>query len=421
MNPILAPNSHVSSLLRSGVLALAAGSLVQLAGCAAGHGEHTSKAAQEGALKMSSVKSGVEYQIAHEQFMNGMLDKASRTIDGAIALNPKVAKSHVLRGRIMIERGELESARASLLQAEDLDASCVEAQYYLGIVHERFSQPEEALVRYTKAVALDPANAQYVVAAAEMMVQAKRYSDAETLIAMRSDSLANNAAVRQTAGHIALLQNQYDKAAELFSQARLLAPDDPSVVEDLVRAQMAAKRYADAEFNISVLMRDKANADRRDLKHWRAECLVALERLTDARAILDQLTAGDAGQADVQAWLAQGRVAAALGDQNRLRIAAQRVIALAPKRSDGYLMRALHLRAAGEFTGALAATDAAISVDEDAATPRLLRALILKDLGRDEEASKAVSQVLEISPFHATARRFQVMLDNPVEVANAAE
>ena len=53
-------------------------------------------------------------------------------------------KSHVLKGRILIEEGKLEQARASFLEAEKLDEDCVEAQYYLGIVHERFNEPENA-------------------------------------------------------------------------------------------------------------------------------------------------------------------------------------------------------------------------------------------------------------------------------------
>ncbi|MGD9688794.1 MAG: tetratricopeptide repeat protein [Phycisphaerales bacterium] len=381
-----------------------AASLAALSGCA-GHGAFTSKAIEEGAMKMSAVKSGVEWQQAHEQFLAGELMKASRSIENAIALNPTVAKSHVLRGRIMIERGELESARASLLRAEELDAENVESQYYLGIVHERFSQTEEAAKRYRNAAKLDPSSAQYVVAAAEMLVQLNRLDEAEALLNTPHESLTHNAAIRQTAGHVALLRHKPAEAVELLKQARLLAPDDASVLEDLVRAQMAAKGYADAEFNISVLLRDKKNQERRDLLHWQAECFAALNRLTDARGVLERLVRDDAGRSDVTAWIALGNVAAALRDQARLREAALRITSLAPERPDGYVMRAIYLRQTGELASALKAIDTALSLDEEAPTARLLRGLILQELGRTDEASDEISSLVDQHPHLAAARQ----------------
>lgn len=407
---------HIRTAFR---LSLAA-SLVALAGCSPGNGAYTSKAAEEGQIKMSSVKSGVEWQQAQDQFLAGELVKATRSVENAIALNPNVAKSHVLRGRIMIERGELESARASLLRAEEVDDHCVEAQYYLGIVFERFSQPEEAARRYQAAAKLDPTNAQYVVAAAEMLVQLKRIDEAETLLTTPSPSLTHNSAIRQTAGHIAILRGHPEQAVELLKEARLLAPDDPSVVEDLVRAQMASRNYAEAEFNIAILLRDKKNQERRDLLHWQAECLASLNRLSDARAVLDRLVGDEAGNSDLLAWIALGNVSAAMQDQIRLRHAATRIIALAPNRSEGYVMKALFLRGSGELKGALSAIDTAITIDDQASTPKLLRGLILQELGRKDEAAKGVSQLIERHPDLLSARRLLTCLEwDPNIVADA--
>ncbi len=405
-------------------LRVSAGTLVTLTsilgGCGAGHGAHTSRAAEEGQLKMSSVKSGVEYQIAQEQFLAGELSKATKTIEGAIALNPTVAKSHVLRARIMIERGELESARASLLRAEEIDAEVVEAHYYLGIVHERFSQPEEALRRYRLAAKLEPTSAQFVIASAEMLIHLKRLDEAEALLSSPHQALTHNAAIRQTSGHIAMLRGQAERAADLFAQARLLAPDDASVVEDLVRAQMAAKNYGDAEVNIGTILRGKDNEARRDLMLWRAECLAATNRLVEARSVLDRLTGDREGQADLAAWLAMGRVAAALKDDHRLRQAAQHAIALAPDRSDGYLMRAIHLRSTGELPGALIAIDTAIRLDHEATTPRLLRALILQEMGMTDDAAKSLTHVLERHPNHPLAGRMLAMVESTAVYAAVA-
>ena len=54
----------------------------------------------------------------------------------------------------------------------------------------------------------------------------------------------SSAGVRQTLGHIAMMKNDVKRAAELFNEARLLAPDDNGILEDLNSIIQAAKRKA---------------------------------------------------------------------------------------------------------------------------------------------------------------------------------
>src|SRR5262245_43766148 len=98
------------------LLAVALPAALTLAGCAQ-HGEYTKKHLNEAAERMSQMKSGTEWEMARQQYLAGDLDKALKTVDRSITLNDKVAKSHVLRGRILIEKGRMEEARQSLLKA----------------------------------------------------------------------------------------------------------------------------------------------------------------------------------------------------------------------------------------------------------------------------------------------------------------
>src|SRR5262249_38192083 len=152
------------------------------------------------------------------------LDKALKSVNASIAINDKYAKSHVLRGRILIEKGDLEGARTSLVTAEGIDPKYPDTQYYLGIIHERFNQPGEALARYTKAAELEPKNPQYLIASAEMLIQQDKLDEAQALIDSQRQTFQYNPAVKQTEGHIAMIRNQPDVASKLFGEARLLAP-----------------------------------------------------------------------------------------------------------------------------------------------------------------------------------------------------
>lgn len=389
-------------------LTLIAGAL--LGGCNGlnEHGKYTGEHKSQAQQRMSMLKSGTEWQMAHQQFLAGDLDKAFKTINHSLAINPGVAKSHVLKGRILIEKGRLEEARDSLLEAEKLDADNVEAQYYLGIIHEQFRQPAEALARYQKAAELDTANPQYVIAAAEMMLQLEQFDQAEQYLNQRKTNFEYNAAVRQELGHIAMLKGDPKSAAERFNEALLLAHDDLTILEDIAQSQMACGNFAEAEFAASQLLEKEQNKDRRDLKLMRARCLMAMNRPVEARSILLQLSSDSEGGRDFQVWVELGNCAAVLKDRPHLRLAGMRAVALAPDHFEGYTLKALYNRMEGRFEDALAAIDESVERCQGDPNPYMVRALILQDLGRPFEAKQTIEQAMAKNPG---SPRLQAMLD----------
>lgn len=382
-----------------------------LGGCN-GHGKYTREHIAQAKEKMSMLKSGTEYQMAQQQFLAGDLDKSMKTIDRAIALNPEVSKSHVLRGRVLIEKGRLEQAREAFLQAETLDPVSVEAQYYLGIIHERVNEPAEALTRYLRAAELDSANPQYLVAAAEMHLVQGNLDEAERLLTEKKSQFRYNAAVRQALGQVAMLRGDAASAAKLFSEALTLASDDPGITEDLVRAQMACGEFAEAEFHIQRLLDRPEYKERRDLMHLRARCLMAVDRQVEARTLLLELTGHREGSRDVRAWIDLGNVAATLKDRANLRTASQRVLALAPDRHEGWMLRAMQSRIEGNSDQALAAAEQAATRTTTDAAPCLLRALILEDMGRIAEARASLMEGLQRDPNNRAVQTLLAALNN---------
>lgn len=386
-----------------------------LAGCA-GHGAHTSAAITGAQERLTAFKAGVEWDMARQQFLAGELDKALRTADRALAMNPSVAKSHVLRARILMEMGRLEDARESLLRARAVDPAHVDAHYYEGVLLERLSDPAGALERYLAAMDLDEGNPQHPLAAAEMLIETGRPDAAEALLQSRRARFEHNAGIRQTLGHLALMRSEPDHAADLFNEARLLAPDDLVILEDLARAQALAGRFGEAEFNLSrVLDADQAR-NRRDLLHLRARCLIELNRPLEARDILLGLTRDKAGAVDAAAWSDLGRLALRLNDHARVTLAANRLIALQPDKPDGRLLLASLKRAQGDLASALAIVDQAASLaSADAATLKL-RGLILRDLGRNDDAAQSLARALQMSPDDRQTRELLAS----VETASAS-
>ncbi len=393
------------------ILGLATAASLLAAGCS-GHGAYTTEQMSAAKEKMAVMKSATEWEMARQSFLTGDFDKALKGVDRSLALAPKVAKSHVLKGRILMEKGDLEGAIVSFNEAIKVEEKNVDATYHLGLIFERLRQRDKALVQYSKASEIEPQNPQYVIAAAETMIDMNRIEDAKTFVESRGEAFSNTAGIKQTLGHIAMMQNRTADAVTLFEQARLLAPDDLTLIEEVTRAQVAAAHYGDAEGNLAHLLDAEANKDRRDLKLLRARCLIEIDRPLEAREIIIRLTQGADGSSDVDSWILLGNLSYTLKDANRTRLAAQRVIGLAPDRADGYLLRGLQQRRQGQMDAAIQSFEEAVRHDKSANSLVLL-GLTQRDMGKSELARATFTQALSKDPGNEDAAR---LLDTAVAV-----
>ena len=398
-----------TSLLAAGLAA------TMLVGCG-GSGAYTRQTSIDHMSKMDVMKSATEFDMARQSYFAGDLRKALKRIDRSIAINDQVAKSHVLRGRIQLEMSELDGALDSLHTAETLAPENVDAHYFLGITYERLTEYEEALQYYKQAAELDPEDAQYVVAVAEVLIDDGRTDEAESYILSRRSNFAHNAGIRQTLGHIALMQNDHARALTMFSEARLLAPEDTDILEDLAQTQIALGRYGEAAANLGRLLKDdEVAARRRDLRHMYARCLVETGRYIDARNIYLSLTEEDEGAADVEAWIGLGNVACIIKDPYRHKAAARRILTLAPDREEGYLLYAIYHRRRGEFGDALRYLDIGSKHVADTNAIYTLAGVVLTDMGRTDEARQVLGAALIDDP---TNRTVAGMLDSLDETNN---
>ncbi|MBZ0173549.1 MAG: tetratricopeptide repeat protein, partial [Phycisphaerales bacterium] len=372
-----------------------------LAGCGA-HGKYTTEGISLAKQRLDALKAATEYDMAHQAFMAGDLDKAMRKTDVALALTEENAVLHVLRGRIHIERGAVGEALLSLRRAAELDAESVEARYYLGVVHERLNEYEAALTHFTAAAEMDEFNAQFPIAAGEMLIDMGRADEAEAFL-RGSSAAEHSAGVQQLLGHIALIDGRADEACGMFTKARLLAPADGAILEDQATAQVAAGRYAEAETNLLHLLRDPENEGRRDLLHMRAECLLSLDRPVDAREIYRGLSEHD-GASDAEAWVGLGRTAYTLGDERTLQRAASRIVSVDPTNPDGYVLWAMWHREQRQLTEALGKLDKGLMRAGRDAELLAVRAIVLAELGRRDEALTAAESALELDPDNESSR-----------------
>jgi superkiller protein 3 len=390
-------NTRKIAYRSAGLLAAALAAAAMTAGC--GQSKRSEARAQSVKDAHNTMKSATKWDMAGQRFRAGELDKALDLVDESIAFNENVAKSHILRGRILMEQAAFDEAFVSFDRAKEIEPTNHEAYYFAGLCYERITRKEDALTNYVKANELDPSSAQYVVAAAEMMIDLGRVNEAIAFIERQGEKFDHNAGVRQTLGHISMLRGEFEQAVEYFNEARVLAPEDTQVLEDLTRAQIATGRFAEAEYNLSQLQNVSGNQDRRDLKHMRSRCLIELDRLVEARQILINLTESEGGSRDAQAWIQLGHVAYMLKDGHRVKQSAARAIAIAPTKPEGYMLRALWQRQEGELNEAFKTLEQAVSfAGSDNPSPLIMHGVVAQQLGKNNVAKRSFARAQEIDP-----------------------
>lgn len=381
--------------------------LATLVGCS-GQGNYTREGVSMAKERMSFLKSATEWELARQAFLAGDLEKAIEKVDYSLSINDTVVKSHVLKGRILIEFGDLGNALKSLQTAAILDPEEPDAHYYLGVVYERLNRPEDAHTHFETACDTDDYNPSYAVAAAEMLIDLNRIEEAKAYL-NSIPMAANNAGIRQSLGHIALIEQDYKSAVEFFSESRLLAPDDEGIAEDLIHSQMMAGNFSDAERNIALLLKKIENAERIDLKVLHAKALMNSGRPVEARTLYQELLSTAQGMGDVSLWIGYANAAFIVNDMRNVRKAASRVVALAPDLHDGYLLYAMYHNKAEDYSSSLASIDVALEKSPFNANAHAYRSLILSNLDRRIEAIASISRAVELDSGNP---RFNSMLSN---------
>lgn len=377
--------------------------IASLIGCS-GQGNYTRQGVSMAKERMSFLKSATEWELARQAFLAGDLDKALRKVETSLEINDTVVKSHVLKGRILIEMGDLGSALETLNTAVTLDPEEPDAHYYLGVVYERINEPELAREHFEIACEVDDYNAIYAVAAAEMMIDLDRVDEAKTYL-NSIPMAANNAGIRQSLGHIALIEQDPKLAVKYFGQARLLAPDDAGIAEDLIHAQMKAGNWREAERNIAMLLKKPENKDRQDLQILHAKSLMNTGRPVEARTIYQSMVSADEGRSDLEAWIGLANASFMVGDMRTVRKAASRIVSLSPDSAEGFQLYAMYHRETGDFQSALASIDTAIEKQPGSASMFAFRAMVLGDLGRAREALASITHATKLEPRNAQYAR----------------
>jgi tetratricopeptide (TPR) repeat protein len=356
------------------------------------------------------------YDQARQEFESGQFDHALRDIERAIQQAPDVAEFDLLKGRIHLEAGDLEPAVEAFAVALEKDPELAEAHYYTGIVLQRWSDDEQAFDHYRQAYELEHENVQYLLATAETLIALGEFGEAKTMVEARMAYFEHDPALRHLLGQIALLEDDPATAARYYEEARLLDPDNLTLLEELAWARYDAAQYGQCLETVC-LLQDRLEEPRSDLLHLEARCLAMLDRATEAHSRFMTLT--KLVPDDETVWIEFGTLAWRLGDYRRMVQCSVRAIELAPDRFEGYMLKGLYERQQGRGASARQLMQQAADRAKDDVLPHLLLGRMFEEDGELRAALDAYASALQINPDSPEVQALYAHAKEQLRVATA--
>ncbi len=358
---------------------------------------------EEANKQWSQARAGVMHNLARDQFQVGNFDKARTTVDEALAIDPDSVALYVLSARIAIEQNRLDVADKQLAEARKRDEKSADALYLSGVVAQRWQKLDQALDYYTQASDAQPTELAYLLARSEMLVMLNRRPEAISALQDKVIYFEHSAAIRDAVAQLHMQDKRYDKAADLFRQASVLASDDMGIRERLATAQFYAADHKSAADTLGKLLVKEPYTDRPDLFTIFGEAQLAIGRNVEARQAFQKAT--DLDSSSVAAWLGLTKAALSLNDVRRAEGAVRRAASLSPELSDVHLMLGYVRLKQGRSDEARRSFETATSLDPKDSVSLCMIGHVLEKQGKHDEALMWYARALKVNPQDELALR----------------
>ena len=280
----------------------------------------------------------------------GKLDEALESAKAAVATDADSAQAQFTLGVVHQRRRETADAMKAFNEVLRINPRAAAAQVELAQLNLASGNRDEALQHAEQAKQTDPANAAARVALADSLLTRGDLARAEAEIRVLAAGMPETAVVHNLTGALEARRGNFDAARKSFTRALELAPDDVKALTGQVRLDVQAKQVNAAVSRVDTALARQPN---------RPELLALAAEVYSL-----------AGQPD------------------RTEQALKRAVAADPRYSTAYAMLAAHYLRQQRLDEARLEFEGMVKRDPSAAGPRTMVGIILETQGKKAEAKK---------------------------------
>ena len=204
-------------------------------------GEGTAAFGELESISQSDSDTNADMVLINVHLAKRNFDAALKAIDRLETKQPGKPFPHYVRGRALLERGDLSGARSSFEKAAALDPLFFPATETLAALDLRDKKPADAEKRFESVLKVEPNHVQALMASARLKAQAHKGKDEVVALLARAIAASpSDLAPRLMQVNYLLQQADYKAALNAAQDASAAFPDSPEVLGALGRAQMAS-------------------------------------------------------------------------------------------------------------------------------------------------------------------------------------
>ncbi|MHC4572811.1 MAG: tetratricopeptide repeat protein [Planctomycetota bacterium] len=379
-------------MLRKAIVVMVTAVLAAGAGCES-HAE-ARKAAQE---RWGRTSARIKLAQAQQQYDSGKYEQAAKTVRQCIDADPKMAKAHLLFGKLLLAQGKTEDAENELQVSLELNKGLHEGWYWLGVAAHEGRNYVGALENYKKALALEPTNVDYILAVAEIQVARDNCPAAIDLLTHKMAALPRDVSLKVAAADLMLRVGRKQRAIGLYRQAMLMTHGDQDIAEALGFCYLLSGKWSEAAELFNGLVNDCEDESRRKLYlRMAATCSMNSAQYDRAITCYGKLSVEERKNPEI--WVRMGQAALGAGMIKRALMCGQKAVALRPGYPDAIALTGCAQYASGNYAAAAAGFEK-IAVDkEDGEFYLLMLGRCYEQLGQTKRAERAYKKALEINP-----------------------
>jgi len=272
--------------------------------------------------------------------------EALSAVDAALQLNPGSREALLLHGVLLMGRGQLEPALASISKVTAGNPRDLQAWHNRGVILTRLERFQDAVASFEQALAITP-----------------------------------NAESWDGHGSALHLQKRLEEALRSFDNALVLAPRFIAALCHRGAVLADLKRYGDAvqAFEAALTLSPEL------FEAWsnRGSAFYEMERMTEALESYDRALALRPRHAPD--WVNRGKALEVLERVDEAIASYDRALSIAPDNAEAWYARSLTLRSMHRFEEALANVDKALAIDPSARPALVQRAWLLCELNKVTE------------------------------------
>jgi tetratricopeptide (TPR) repeat protein len=355
--------------------------------------------------RWEKASAGIKLNFAQQEYENNHFDEAKKVVSECVIADPNNTQAHLLYGKLLLVDGDRAGAVRELRLTVELDEELGEGWYWLGLATQGPGQTQQTLFYYNKALALNPANVDYILAVAEVYAEQEKPEEAIKLLEEKIAAMPREISLKTEAADLMWRLGENERAIELYKQAMLMKGDDSNIAEALGYCYIFSGRWSEGAeiFNklieqCSPLGEAEGQDEQKKKLYLQVAALCSVNCAQYDRAVncYNELSVEERDNAEI--WVKMGQAALGAGAAERALMCGERALALQPGDVDAIALVGCAQYSMGDYTAAIRNFEKITSDEKNGGISWLMRARCYEQLGRKDEAGQAYKKALEIEP-----------------------